>query len=93
MAGAERDRHRGAGGEPKKLIEDGEEFFLWRLAHDLGVSRATIGMLPSSEITGWIAYYQVMDWLRKSEKDDPKQALDFVRAVHELVSEKELGLR
>lgn len=50
-------------------------------------------MLPSSEITGWIAYYQVMDWLRKSEKDDPKQALEFVRAVHDLVSEKELGLR
>ena len=59
----------------------------------MGVSRAAVGQLASSEITGWIAYYQVMDWLRKSEKDDPRQALDFARAVHEMVSEKELGKR
>jgi len=47
-----------------------------------------VGRLSSLEITGWIAYFQVMDWIQKSEKNDPDQALEFARSVQEIFEER-----
>lgn len=62
---------------------------MYRLATDLKCSRADIGRLSSLEITGWIAYYQVKDWMAKAEKEDPREALRFAQAVHEMTVEAE----
>jgi hypothetical protein len=45
---------------------------------------AEIKRLSSQEITGWIAYLQVVDWMRKAEAKSPEQALEFARAVHSI---------
>jgi hypothetical protein len=65
-----------------------EELLYYRLAEKLGWSRAAVGRLSSLEITGWIAYFQVMDWIQKSEKNDPDQALEFARSVQEIFEER-----
>ena len=62
--------------------------FYFHLAEKLGRSRVEIGQLSSLEITGWVAYFQVQDWLRKSEKEEPEGALEFARAVHGIVARR-----
>lgn len=49
---------------------------------------AEIKRLPSEEITGWQAYYQVLDWMRKAETDDTQKAFEFARSVHEIFEER-----
>jgi len=44
--------------------------------------------MSSAEITGWQAYYQALDWLKKAEAETAEQAFAFARSVHAIFAER-----
>ena len=65
--------------------------FLFHLAELLHKSVAEVKQLSSAEITGWLAYGQIMDWVRKSDAPSPEKALEFARAVHGIFWDRYFG--
>ena len=79
-------RPRGHGRRKKKLLRGGESLLFHRIALDLGRSVKEVkSTLSSQEITDWHAYYQVSNWIRKADTDDPKKALAFAKEVHRIL--------
>lgn len=88
MAALERDRTGFAPRSTGKLLRGQEAWLYYRLAADLHKTVAEIKRLPSEEITGWQAYYQVVDWMKKAEAETTEQAFTFARSVHEIFEER-----
>lgn len=63
-------------------------WFCYFLAQELHKSVAEIKQMSSTEFTGWQAYYQALEWMKKAEAETPERAFAFAREVHGIFAER-----